>query len=263
MKTQKIRDYTTTRSAGRSSNVGAVEVDNISIRGIIFDKDGTLIKFDDFWRPVTEKAVMHILRETKMPAELKEEMMSAAGLDKGINGLICRGTYSQMAEEFEKVLKKYRKDIGKLEKLTVEAFTRSMPAGKIVPACIDIQGLLKELKKCGRRIFLVTTDCGEITKKCLKEMAIEEYFDEIFTDDGGGCSKPDPYYINKITDKYALKKSELIMVGDTVTDMEFAANGGIKAVGVAAAEREKRILGRYTDIVIDNISYLTKIFDAR
>ena len=57
--------------------------------------------------------------------------------------------------------------------------------------------------------------------------------DRIYTDDGKGHPKPDPYFIQEIIKKYGMKKEELVMAGDTVTDMEFARNGGIKAIGVA------------------------------
>lgn len=238
-------------------------MNDISIRGIIFDKDGTLIKFDSFWRPVTEKAVMYILRKTKMPLELKDELMTVSGINDGISGLICRGTYSQLARAFEKVLEKYRKNVGDIESITIEAFTRSMPAGEIVPVCAGIEELFSKLKKSGYMIFLVTTDRREITKKCLDELRLEEFFDEIYTDDGRGYSKPDPYYINMIAEQYGLKKNELIMVGDTVTDMEFAVNGGIRAIAVASDAESRCILKKYTDTIIDDISYLTKLLGDR
>ena len=74
------------------------------MKGIIFDKDGTLLKFDSFWRPVTEHAVEYILRERKAPPGMKDRMMEAAGLDSGICGLIYRGTYAQLSEAFQNVL---------------------------------------------------------------------------------------------------------------------------------------------------------------
>ncbi|HJA94205.1 MAG TPA: HAD family hydrolase, partial [Candidatus Eisenbergiella merdipullorum] len=120
--------------------------------------------------------------------------------------------------------------------------------------------VFRRLKESGVRIFLVTTDCREITGRCLDELKIRQYFDEIYTDDDDrGHPKPDPYLIQEIINKYGMKKEELVMVGDTVTDMEFAGNGGIKAIGVADQEADRRILKRYTEMVIDNIGYLPEI----
>ena len=74
------------------------------MKGIIFDKDGTLLKFESFWRPVTEHAIEYTLRERKAPPGMKDRMMEAAGLDSGICGLIYRGTYAQLSEAFQNVL---------------------------------------------------------------------------------------------------------------------------------------------------------------
>ncbi len=246
----------------RTVNGFAAEVNDISIRGIIFDKDGTLIKFDDFWRPVTEQAVTYIIRRLNVSENIKNELMAAAGIDEGINGLICRGTYAQVAASFESVLKKHGEAADKLDALTFEAFESSRECGKVVAACENIKGLLEELKRRGMSIFLVTTDCSEITEKCLDELGIKEYFDEVYTDDGVLPSKPDPYYINEIIKKYGFNRNELLMVGDTVTDMEFAKNGKISAVGVAGDCDGRRVLENYTGAVVGNISQLTKLLDV-
>ena len=230
------------------------------MKGIIFDKDGTLLKFDSFWRPVTEHAVEYILRERKAPPGMKDRMMEAAGLDSGICGLIYRGTYAQLSEAFQNVLEEGGMDADRMDELTLEAFRNSMEAGKIIPACADMDEVFRRLKESGVRLFLVTTDCREITGRCLDKLKIRQYFDEIYTDDDDrGHPKPDPYLIQEIIKKYGMKKEELVMVGDTVTDMEFAGNGGIKAIGVADKEADRRILKRYTETVIDNIGYLPEI----
>lgn len=232
------------------------------MKGIIFDKDGTLLKFESFWKPVTENAVAYILKKKKAAAELKDKMMEAVGADSGIRGLICSGTYAQISEAFRKVLEECGADTDGMEELTLEAFQRSIGSGRIVPACRDMDAVFDRLRKNGIRIFLVTTDCREITESCLDELKIRKYFDEIYTDDNGRHSKPDPYYIDVIVKKYGMDKEELVMVGDTATDMEFARNGGIRAVGVAACEADRRVLEQYTDTVLDNIGLLPEILET-
>lgn len=134
------------------------------MKGIIFDKDGTLLKFDSFWRPVTEHAVEYILRERKAPPGMKDRMMEAAGLDSGICGLIYRGTYAQLSEAFQNVLEEGGMDADRMDELTLEAFRNSMEAGKIIPACADMDEVFRRLKESGVRIFLVTTEnCSDFT----------------------------------------------------------------------------------------------------
>ena len=51
------------------------------------------------------------------------------------------------------------------------------------------------------------------------------------------------------------------MVGDTLTDMEFAKNGGIAAAGAAVSDEDKEILKKDAAVVIDDISQLEGITD--
>jgi phosphoglycolate phosphatase-like HAD superfamily hydrolase len=49
------------------------------------------------------------------------------------------------------------------------------------------------------------------------------------------------------------------MVGDTLSDMNFAINGGIRSVGLAKSEENKAILLEKTDTVVPDISYLNTV----
>ena len=51
------------------------------------------------------------------------------------------------------------------------------------------------------------------------------------------------------------------MVGDTLTDMNFAKNAGVKAIGVAKSEKNKSILMPYADAVIHDISKILEVID--
>ena len=49
------------------------------------------------------------------------------------------------------------------------------------------------------------------------------------------------------------------MVGDTMTDINFAKNAGIRVVGVAKSEQNKRILAPYAEAVISDVSNLLNL----
>ena len=58
-----------------------------------------------------------------------------------------------------------------------------------------------------------------------------------------------------------VKKEHLVMVGDTMTDVNFAKNSGIAVIGVAKTDKNKSILAPYTDAVISEISDLLDILN--
>ena len=56
-----------------------------------------------------------------------------------------------------------------------------------------------------------------------------------------------------------LQAEEAVMVGDTLTDMRFARNAGIRAIGIPKTERNREILSAWTDTVVRDISHLLEV----
>ncbi|MBP3572408.1 MAG: HAD family hydrolase [Clostridia bacterium] len=234
------------------------------VDGIIFDKDGTLMSFDAFWVSLSVKALEDVLGQLGMEVGLVDEILVAFGVRDGvtdINGVLCKGTYAEMGEIVFDILAAHgctadREDV---VKLVEEAYSRNAAAGDVKPTCPDLAAALAELKGRGLRLAVVTTDNEPITRHCLTGLGILEYFDVIFTDDGHTPTKPDPFCAGEFCRMYGLDRSRVMMVGDTMTDVRFAKNGGITAVSLAPTPEKKALLAPHTDIIIDAISELTEL----
>lgn len=235
-------------------------------KAILFDKDGTLLDFDALWLTITYKAVDDILKKVNQESIPPEEILRALGVENGrtdINGVLCRGTYAEMGQAIYGVLKGHGCDwkTEEVTRLTTEAYHRHSSEGRIKPDCVNLSEVLQTLKKRGILLAVVTTDDALITQKCLQALGIAGLFDAVYTDDGKVPAKPDPYCLHDFCKKQGLSAEEVVMVGDTLTDMRFAKNGGIKAVGIAKSERNKRILEDTADAVIPDISYIFDVLD--
>lgn len=236
----------------------------MSVRAVIFDKDGTVLDFDAFWLPVAVTAtevIMSKLGVIDVPSAKILESMGVVDGIASIKGSLCFGTYRDMAEDMNSVLKKYGYsfDIDELTNLTVDAYHSSVGAGEIKPTCPNIEEVMQYLKSKDIKIVLVTSDGPAVTNECLRGLGIDKYFDIVFTDDGTHPNKPDPFMINKLCEDYGFEKDEVVMVGDTLSDMNFAINGGIRSVGLAKSEENKAILKEKTDTVVPDISYLRTV----
>lgn len=236
----------------------------MSVRAVIFDKDGTVLDFDAFWLPVAVTAtevIMSKLGVIDVPSAKILESMGVVDGIASIKGSLCFGTYRDMAEDMNSVLKKYGYsfDIDELTNLTVDAYHSSVSAGEIKPTCPNIEEVMQYLKSKDIKIVLVTSDGPAVTNECLRGLGIDKYFDIVFTDDGTHPNKPDPFMINKLCEDYGFEKDEVVMVGDTLSDMNFAINGGIRSVGLAKSEENKAILKEKTDTVVPDISYLRTV----
>ncbi len=233
-------------------------------KAVIFDKDGTVLDFDAFWVPIAVKAteiIMSKLGVIDVPSEKVLESMGVYGGTASILGSLSYGTSRDMAEDMNRVLRRYGYsfDIDMLTRLTIDAYNESVDAGEIKSTCENIDEVMADLKARGIMVILVTSDGPLMTRECLKGLGIDKYFDIVFTDDGTHPNKPDPFMIYQLLNEYDLKKDEVCMVGDTLTDMSFAKNGGIRSVGLAKTEENKAILLKKTDTVIYDISYLKDV----
>lgn len=234
------------------------------VDGIIFDKDGTLMDFDAFWVTVSVKAMEDVLRQLGREDIPVSKFLEAFGVKDGvtdINSVLCRGTYAQMGQLVQTVLSQCGCDAepDAVTALVEAAYSRNADAGAIQPTCPELSEVLAALKQRNIQLALVTTDNPEITHKCLRALGIEALFDKIYTDDGKTPQKPDPYCADDFARRIGAPKERLVMVGDTMTDMKFAKNAGITAVGVAKTDQNKVILAPFADVVVTSLAQLAEV----
>ncbi|MBE6643267.1 MAG: HAD family hydrolase [Ruminococcaceae bacterium] len=235
----------------------------MNIKAVIFDKDGTLMDFESFWVTVSSYAIEDIKKVTGVTDVSVEEALGYLDVKDGIadiNGILAQDPYPVMGRAINTCFAKYgcRLTDGEMTELTISAYHKNVEKGIINPACGDIVGIMKRLKNNGIHLAVITTDDPYDTKKCLTALGIYDYFDEIYTDDGVMPPKPDPYCLEMFLKKYGLEKNEVIMIGDTLNDVNFARNGGIKVGGVAKNKNNRKILEEKADFVMTDIS---EIFD--
>jgi len=67
-------------------------------------------------------------------------------------------------------------------------------------------------------------------------------------------NKPDPIAALSISKQLGISTSRMMMVGDSLTDMQFASNAGIAfRIGVASTPEKKSLLAPHADALVDSI----------
>jgi len=234
---------------------------NRKIDGVIFDKDGTLIDFDVFWVSVTVAAMKNLLKQLGKGEEPLAEILSGFGIHNGetdSNSVLCKGTYGQMAEIFCEVLARHGDALSSeaIEKQMVEAYRKHVYSGTIKPTCPRLREVLSALKRQGKRLAVITTDHSDVTSFCLERLGIADLLDRVYTDDGIFPTKPHPAAAEDFCRVFHLEAKNVLMVGDTVTDVHFAKNAGLQMVGVAKSEKNREILKKETETVLSDLSQL-------
>lgn len=238
----------------------------IKAEAVIFDKDGTLIEFDAFWVSLSLAAMKAVLQQLNQNEMLLGEILEAFGVHNGetdINSVLCKGTYAQMAEIIHTILEHHGCTISlkELENKVREAYNIHTQAGEVKATCTNLREVLQTLKNKGKKIAVITTDNKQVTLFCLEKLGIADLFDKIYTDDGDIPAKPHPDSAFDFCKTFDICQENIVMVGDTMTDILFAHNSGIGMVAVAKSEKNKQILSKETEIVIHDVSELLEILE--
>ncbi|WP_243291587.1 HAD family hydrolase [Bacillus sp. FJAT-47783] len=236
----------------------------MKIKGILFDKDGTILKFHGLWPQVLKQLVKNICNRyrVKNEAELTHQLLSSIGVTETEilpNGIFASGTTDDIAESFLEVLKKNDiiEEKERLKQYLEKELVQLVKEQKhLIFPTADLHDLFSNLKKKGIKLGIATADDYDITMICLKALNVTDYFDFIGTSDFYE-KKPSPHMFQVFCEKFNLASKEVAMVGDNLVDMQFASNSqaGLK-VGVLTGTSLIEDLANESDYVIEHIGKL-------
>ena len=153
------------------------------VKGILFDKDGTLIDFFELWLGAAKWAIPRMMEENSLSEDLENYILETIGVKKGYvdpAGALAYKPYSDIAEDICIALNRKGIQIEKqqireqLERLFSE-YAQSDKA--VYKETANLQRLMKELKARQIKIGLATADTITSAESCLRKLNIIEYFD--------------------------------------------------------------------------------------
>lgn len=237
------------------------------IKGILFDKDGTLIDFFSLWLGAAKAVVIQFLKENELSEEVKERVFYAMGIENGeidpYVGLAYK-SYSEIALDItdelsrEQIYLDSRKVRMQLERLFAEYVTESQ-AQYVETA--DIKAVLDSLKQRNIWIGLATADTVPSAKNCLKRLEVLEKFDYVGADDGVLRPKPEADMFLEFQKKFGLKPQEIAVVGDTYNDIRFARENGGVAIGVLSGVSQEADFCGEADYILNSVGELPQLLE--
>ena len=233
----------------------------MKVKAIVFDKDGTLIDYSAFWYPVSKFAINMIYEKFGVTDNDSDDLIASLGVLRDytdIKGALPRGAHRELFFKIAEHVAAKGALASEMEiaKFAVYAYGKiSKPMGTVKPTCENIRSVISSLKEHGLYIALITSDEIGGARIALEKLGIADLFDEIIAHDGESPAKPDPFYMNRFAENHGFSKSEIVMVGDTSTDIIFAKNSGVYGIGVGESSDNRdylELLG--ADITLKNIS---------
>ena len=113
--------------------------------------------------------------------------------------------------------------LARMTAVTFRALSR-----RFLRACDGAEELLGELRKRGRKVFLLSNAQTDFTRPEIEMLGLTHYFDGIVLSAEQGCKKPSPMFFRRLLDQYGLDPAESIMIGNDET----ADIAGARSVGM-------------------------------
>lgn len=232
-------------------------------KGIIFDKDGTLIQLDSVWYKVVHRVLDDIFQVYPNEKSKRNEYLKIIGMGdndfESTSLLACQTNYFIAAAWFS-LLENQNVDKESFIHEACVLFKKHSTADDLV--FTEVKGAketLKYLKDHEYVIGVVTADDVDAAVHSLKMTGLYDYVDFLGADDGVHKTKPDSDFYYMFKEKFSLNEEDVLMVGDTLTDIKFARNSNIKVVGVLSGASSKEDLEGEADYILDSMKDITKI----
>lgn len=241
------------------------------IKGILFDKDGTIIDFYALWLKAAYDVMPKFLKLNNLDEgdDMLEFMLASIGVHNGEidpKGALAYKSYFEIAEDMVEALEEKGMMLEpkivneQLQKLFDESVTGDHVE---LNTFGDMKQLVQELKGRGIKIGLSTADTMISAVNCLKELDLYDDFDFIGADDGVRKPKPAPDMFVEFQNMFGLKPEEIMVAGDTANDIRFANENGGVSIGVLSGVSKREDYGDDVDYVVDSIFEIPDLLDGK
>ena len=228
------------------------------IRAILFDKDGTLIRYDESWANYAHKlltllsdgdAKRHARLATAVGFDVKTKRFRAGS--EVVNGTL---------ESIYKVISAHYPDITLAQLLAADRDALA----DIVPIPVgDVPSLLGRLRANGYVLAMITNDHEASTHKQIAQLGWDGLFDHVICADSGFTPKPAPDMILGCAAWMGLSPDQLAMVGDSTHDLRAGRSAGVGGnIGVLSGPANISGLQAMADYVLDDIHGLTVLLET-
>lgn len=234
-----------------------------SIETVLFDKDGTFIDLHYFWGKMTEMRAQAIIDYFSLAEDYFGRICQFLGFDVNKKMMLSDGiTALYSRAEIIRIFKENLKELGVVttnenlelifDNVSQEFYKKIVNYTKPIPEAVN---LIKNLRKCGVKIGVVTSDSVESVNLTLKNFAWEELFDVVIGRESSSYTKESGEPTKLAMEKLRATPLNTIMIGDAPMDYISAVNAGIDRTILVATGQVNRVeLSKISPFTVNDLS---------
>lgn len=223
----------------------------MNIRGVIFDKDGTLFDFQSTWGIWTAQVLARIAGSDEA---LLQQLAEALGYD----------TQTRRVQPGSVIVAATPMDIAAVVKDCIPALSQTQicdwlnEEAKTAPQVLvtDLHRLTAELRRINLGLCVMTNDAEAPARTHLASVQASGLFDFVIGSDSGFGAKPQAAPLLALADKMEIPAAACVMVGDSTHDLRAGRAAGMRAVAVLTGLAEADELAPLADAVLPDVSHL-------
>ena len=227
----------------------------MKIRGILFDKDGTLLDYWKTWLPINRTIAMFAAGGD---AQLAAELLRAGGHEPDTDAVtpgtvLAAGSHDEIADVFAGVLKQRTPP-----NLAMHIERLFREGGAKHSVLIDgVADVVRQLKARGVTVGVATNDSIGGLEASLAPHDLLGDFTFLAGCDSGYGAKPEPGMALAFCEVAGLRPGEVAIVGDAVHDLEMGRRAGLGLkVGITTGTSPRSELEAHADVVIEGLGEL-------
>jgi phosphoglycolate phosphatase len=230
------------------------------IRGLLFDKDGTLIDVIGTWLPVYREMLAEAFPGQ---SEHWNRILLESGYDPGsnnfkANSLMAAGTTDQLVDLWWPGLTS-RERQAVIERVDRDFLSKSE---RYLQPLMPLEPLLNQLKARRLKLGIATNDNEASARSHVQLLKLDKLIDFVAGYDTVEKAKPAGDMVHAFCAACGLEPPDVAVVGDNPHDLEMARSAGAGlAIGVLSGNSTRDDFGSLADVVLGTIAELPEYLE--
>lgn len=226
------------------------------VKGVLFDKDGTLLDYHETWMPANRAMALDLADDDR---DLARDMLLAGGWDPTTDRVSSGTTLA--AGDLEDIASVWAPFLPASRRFSFAELVAYLDVGfpeHMNPTAVcDLGSLLDGLRAAGHRLGVATADSEAGLQASLAPFDILPKFDFVCGYDSGHGRKPEPGMVMAFLAATGLAAETVVMVGDNRHDIEMGRAAGARAIGVlTGTSTREELIAVGADVVLESVADL-------